>query len=248
MKNSVKISHQDSEPLCILACQGKHGVAKEKFEYWGPTDCWFNFLLFGGDKECPYGCLGYGSCVRVCPSGAIEMKEKIPVIDPKKCNGCGNCVKECPKGILKLLPNSQFVFFACSLLLNDKEENITLCDKACTGCGICIESCPYGAIRIADNLIQIDIERCNSCGICVHKCPQGVFIDRVKARPYAIISSKCTGCGECIKVCQFGAIEGTPNKRHIVQKNRCIGCGRCFEVCPDEAITMAGALGYAEAA
>ncbi len=246
MKDSIRISHAGSKLVCILACQGKSQFAKERFEYFGPPDCWFSFLLFGGDKGCFYGCLGYGNCARACPTGAIRMEEKLPVIDPKRCNGCGDCVKECPKGILRLIPKSQFVYFACSLLLN--EEANPFCQRGCTGCGICIEACPYGAIRIIDNLIQICLERCNSCGICVHKCPQGLFIDRVRARPYAIVSSKCTGCGECIKVCPFGAISGTPRKRHKVIKEKCIGCGRCFEVCTDGAITMAGALGYTEVA
>ncbi|GAI57575.1 unnamed protein product, partial [marine sediment metagenome] len=64
-------------------------------------------------------------------------------------------------------------------------------------------------------------------------------------RGYGVLTD---GCAECVKVCQFKAIEGEPGKRHGVIKDKCIGCGRCFEVCPIKVITMAGALGYAEAA
>uniref|UniRef100_A0A7C4XC00 4Fe-4S dicluster domain-containing protein n=1 Tax=candidate division WOR-3 bacterium TaxID=2052148 RepID=A0A7C4XC00_UNCW3 len=241
----IKISHSSDRLTCIIQCQGRKELAKERFEYLGPPDCWLNFLLFGGTRDCPYGCLGYGNCAAVCPNKAIKIEDQFPVIDSNRCDGCGICIKECPKGILKLIPCSQLVYPACSLVLNKKVE---ICKAGCNGCGICIESCPLRAIAIKGNSIEIDFERCNSCGICVHKCSQNVFVDRARARPYAVISLKCNGCGECLKVCQFGAIKGELNKRHIVDNKKCIGCGKCFEVCKIGAITMAGALGYADAA
>ena len=109
----------------------------------------------------------------------------------------------------------------------------------------------------------VDIEKCTACGKCAEVCPveSPYLFDRKLTKrkaiyeypngwpnAYNIVLQDCTKCGECIKVCQFKAIEGEPEKRHTVIKDKCVGCGRCFEVCPIKVITMAGALGYREAA
>ena len=47
-------------------------------------------------------CVGCGTCVALCPQGAIELiidKKKgiyVPKIDKSKCNNCGICLKVCP--------------------------------------------------------------------------------------------------------------------------------------------------------
>jgi electron transfer flavoprotein alpha subunit len=41
-------------------------------------------------------CTGCTQCVSVCPTGALEMKEGLAVVDPKLCNACGECVEVCP--------------------------------------------------------------------------------------------------------------------------------------------------------
>ena len=48
------------------------------------------------------GCIKCGTCLKVCPSGAITIKENEFVIDFKKCIFCGNCQYYCPKGAIKL--------------------------------------------------------------------------------------------------------------------------------------------------
>jgi electron transport complex protein RnfB len=244
------IEVETSEPkICVLRCRGGRDEAVEKFEYVGPGDCRSNYILLGGNKACEYGCLGGGHCVTVCPFGAITMgPNRLPIIDPQKCTACGVCVKECPRQVLELIPRSQLIYLACKTKAKGKAVK-NVCKVGCIGCTLCVKSCPYeGAIAMGENLPIQDYEKCTSCGICYNKCPTNSFIDRAKARPYAIISSQCDGCGECIKVCQFKAIEGEPGKRHVVIKDKCIGCGRCFEVCPIKVITMAGALGYSKAA
>ena len=241
---------EEMEPMIsVLRCKGGREESAEKFDYIGPGDCRSNYILLGGNKACNYGCLGGGHCASVCPFGAIKMGDNhLPIIDPDRCTGCGICVKECPRQVLELIPRSQLIYLACKSL--DKGKDVKqVCKVGCIGCTLCVKSCPYeGAIEMVGNLPQMNYEKCTSCGICFHKCPTKSFIDRAPARPYAIISPQCDGCGECVKVCQFKAIEGEPGKRHTVIKDKCIGCGRCFEVCPIKVITMAGALGYAEAA
>ena len=40
-----------------------------------------------------------GTCVSVCPSDAIELRESSIRIDREKCTVCGFCVDTCPLGI-----------------------------------------------------------------------------------------------------------------------------------------------------
>lgn len=41
-------------------------------------------------------CAACGSCVDVCPEGAISEGDPIYVIDQDKCSDCTACVDECP--------------------------------------------------------------------------------------------------------------------------------------------------------
>ncbi|MEW5914112.1 MAG: FAD-dependent oxidoreductase [Thermodesulfobacteriota bacterium] len=78
-------------------------TAQLKYQYDGVRDCRAAVLLAGGPKVCEIGCLGLGSCVKVCPFGAIQIgPENLPVVDPLLCTGCGNCVRVCPKHIIHL--------------------------------------------------------------------------------------------------------------------------------------------------
>jgi NADPH-dependent glutamate synthase beta subunit-like oxidoreductase len=78
-------------------------MADIKYQYDGVTDCRAAFLLAGGPKECPVGCIGLGSCVRSCPFDALEIgADGLPRVNAAKCTGCGTCVRTCPAGIMHL--------------------------------------------------------------------------------------------------------------------------------------------------
>jgi len=155
-----------------VACRAGRTTAKMKYRYEGVDDCQAADLLFGGDKLCSYGCLGLGSCVRVCPFDAIHVTpEGVALVDKKKCTGCTKCVAVCPRHVISMVPKSQTVLVGCNN--HDRGRRAKeVCDLACTACKICEKNCPESAIVVTDNLAVIDYAKCTECGICVEKCPQ----------------------------------------------------------------------------
>ncbi|WP_320170811.1 FAD-dependent oxidoreductase [Maridesulfovibrio sp.] len=73
------------------------------FEYEGVEDCRAEALLYGGEKICGLGCIGMGSCVKVCSFDAIRLNDDgIPVVDMNACRSCGKCAEVCPTGAIRI--------------------------------------------------------------------------------------------------------------------------------------------------
>ena len=73
----------------FVRCAGDCEKAGRNYEYEGERDCRMAaFMPGGGDKSCSYGCLGYGSCVSVCPFDAIHVINGIAVVDKDACRAC----------------------------------------------------------------------------------------------------------------------------------------------------------------
>lgn len=51
------------------------------------------------------GCAKCGVCIKVCPTGAINIAENDFIIDLKKCIFCGNCSFYCSKSAIKMSKN-----------------------------------------------------------------------------------------------------------------------------------------------
>ncbi|MCL2004104.1 MAG: 4Fe-4S binding protein [Oscillospiraceae bacterium] len=168
-------TEDETRMTVLVRCSG--GVrAKNKFEYEGIDDCHAAMRLGGGPKECSYGCIGLGSCARVCPSGAISVVDGVSVADPERCTACMSCIAECPKQIIVPVPYHADVHIPCS----SREKGGTLrkvCDIGCLGCRICEKVCIPKAVRVEDNLASIDFEKCSDCGDCAEKCPRKLIVD-----------------------------------------------------------------------
>lgn len=163
-----------TEQVAFVACKAGRNISKTKYTYDGVEDCQAASLLFGGDKACTYGCIGLGSCARVCPFGAIDITAEGLAVINKNCRGCQKCVKVCPFGLISMVPKHQTVFVGCKNL--DKVRVAKeLCPIACIACKICEKNCPEKAITVVNNLAVIDYAKCTQCGICVEKCPQKII-------------------------------------------------------------------------
>ena len=161
----------DQEPQCAyVQCAGTCEATRAKAAYVGISDCRAAVLSGLPYMSCEYGCLGLGSCVKVCPQGAISIKDGIAVVNPRLCVGCGLCAKTCPKGIIGMHDRSTKVAVRCS---NKNKGPVVkkACSAGCIGCGICVKQCEQGAITLENNLSRVDPEKCVGCGKCVEKCP-----------------------------------------------------------------------------
>jgi formate dehydrogenase beta subunit len=113
-----------------LGCWYNTDEADTKFTYDGATDCRAALLLFNGSKRCPIGCMTLGTCVRVCPFGAIRLgDDHLPHINPSVCTGCGTCEQACPKHIIRLTSQTR------------RSQHTYLADE-CTA--PCQRTCPAG--------------------------------------------------------------------------------------------------------
>lgn len=169
----IQVQTRTKEYAEILCNGGK--IAKDKYEYFGVRDCTAANILEGGQKACRYGCLGFGSCVKACPFGAIFMSEEnLPVVIKEKCVGCGRCVKACPKKIIRLFPSDVEFYIKCSS--NDPGALVMkVCKNGCIACGKCVRACPQKAIRIENNLAVVDYSKCKRCEECIKVCPTKVI-------------------------------------------------------------------------
>jgi electron transport complex protein RnfB len=219
-----------------IMCQGDRSRSVRKFIYEGIEDCRAVILAGGGDKACRYGCLGYGTCERVCPFGAITMTdERLPFVDINTCTGCRKCESACPTKVIEVLPASKQVLVTC----HSKDRGVDTkknCQVGCIACGICAKICPFDALTIENNLSRIDINKCRVCGLCVQKCPTKAITDFIPKRAKAFVLDTCIGCEICTKVCPVNAVSGTPKEKHIIDQSQCIGCGICTALCPVQAI------------
>ena len=151
--------------------------AKIKANYEGFHDCLAASKVGGsGPLSCKFGCLGYGSCTKVCKYGAISVKNGVAVVDEDLCVGCMACAQVCPRKIITAVEPSQNVIIACNSLAKGAVTN-RACTIGCIGCGKCMKNCPSGAITITNNLAQIDSSKCTNCGECAKVCPKGLIKD-----------------------------------------------------------------------
>ena len=155
--------------VAFVHCGGSIDKAPRRFAYNGIIDCAAAAATAGGDKACTYGCLGYGSCARVCPVDAITITDGLALVDPAACIGCGTCILACPRHIIELVPADATIHILCSS--KDKGPAVKkVCAVGCIGCTICAKLSD-GAISMEGALAKVDYSKPLTNEAVGDKCP-----------------------------------------------------------------------------
>lgn len=75
-------------------------------------------------------CIGCKLCDIVCPSGAIRMEGRKPIIDDALCIGCGRCVDRCPEDIMWMKPREEALTVTVAADEESEAEVAALLHKA----------------------------------------------------------------------------------------------------------------------
>ncbi len=181
--NILGVAPVSADPqVAVVLCQGDNQKAQAKYHYLGLADCNAAQKIADGPKSCPGGCLGLGTCARVCPFGAIEMTEQgLAVISREKCTGCKKCVAACPRSVIAMTPLDATVHVLCNS--TDKGAAVRkYCQIGCIACQICKKTAPE-AYAIENFLARVVYEHHGQAGVAVEKCPTKCIRDFVDGYP-----------------------------------------------------------------
>jgi electron transport complex protein RnfB len=168
--------------VAAVLCQGDSVKAAAKYRYLGIHDCVAAQKIADGPKACPAGCLGLGTCARVCPFDAIEITPLgLAVIDRERCTGCKKCVGACPRQVIVMTPATESVQVLCNS--HDKGAQVRkYCQIGCIGCRICQKTAPEAYV-VENELARVVCGHDGEAAMAVGKCPTKCIRDFTTGYP-----------------------------------------------------------------
>lgn len=161
--------------VAYVKCDGNSEKRQMNYNYIGIDNCAYAAKMPGSSPyACEFGCLGYGSCARVCDHRAIRIIDRKAVVDESLCVACGKCLRVCPHNLIELVPADSKYRVQCSSFAKGKDVR-NACTAGCIGCGLCFKNCPNDAIIFENNIAKIDYSKCTKCGLCAEKCPRKII-------------------------------------------------------------------------
>ncbi len=157
-----------------VMCSGTAEYAKKKYIYEGASDCYSATKLGGGDKLCPNGCIGLGTCASACVFDAIKIENGVAAVDFEKCQACGMCDEACTKNNIRMIPFDSTHWVGC-MSVDKGAKTRSYCEVGCISCRRCEKACTHDAIRVNDFVAAIDYDKCTMCGDCVDACPRKII-------------------------------------------------------------------------
>lgn len=142
--------------IAVVKCSPIKAAPQFNLIPYNKIDCALYLKKYGKNDFCGYGCLGYGSCAKICPDSAIIIKNNTAVIT-ESCIACGLCVDVCPQNLIEIVKINSETFKQCNLPENEKNPN---CSAGCISCGKCktedflLEYCPHMCQKKAPVLLN----------------------------------------------------------------------------------------------
>ncbi len=100
------------------------------FRLSGVNDCRIAYIPYGGNRSCRVSCLGYGTCVDLCPHAVLTINNQGKPIVGTGCDGCGLCETVCPTGVIRLVELSDQLPKPCGSSAS-LEERMSYGSKEC---------------------------------------------------------------------------------------------------------------------
>ncbi len=149
---------ESEKKTAVVLCGGGADKAVRSAFYNGVSDCRSAALVAGGAKGCRFGCLGLGTCARICPFGAIEISpDGLAYVHPELCVACGKCVDACPRSIIKIVPEKVKMHVFCSSTEKGPAKK-KVCSVACIGCRKCAKAAGEDKIIMTGFLARVNYD------------------------------------------------------------------------------------------
>ncbi|MBA7483137.1 Choline trimethylamine-lyase activating enzyme [subsurface metagenome] len=110
------------------------GIRTTVFLKGCPLNCWWcqnpesqlskQEMVFWGDR-----CIGCGACSTICPSGAIQIKNGIPITEKEKCILCGKCIEKCPALAREMIGEK----LTTEEVIKEIEKDLVFYEESCGG-------------------------------------------------------------------------------------------------------------------